>query len=151
MNARDLERALVGVCVMVLVAACVFIAAHLLGGCKEADNPRAHARAVVLTIAEGVAIGDKTCASIARAKADAGLARECAFARDEAKLSLEAAEAGLDSADSAAAENVPCAVAQALASASRMAGLIEKAGGKVPAALLDGLQLAPMLAGECRG
>ncbi len=150
MNARSIEQALTGICILVLLGAVLFII-HVLACCKDVESPRAHARAVVLTVAEGVAIGDQACASIARSKSDADLARECAFARDEAKVSLESAEAALDSADSAAAENVPCAVAQALASASRLAGLIERAGGKVPPVLLDGLHLAPQLSRGCNG
>ncbi len=148
MNARAIEHALTGICILILLGAFAYIVASI-GGCKPAENPRAHARAVVLTIAEGVAVGDKACASIARAKKDAGLARECAFAHDEAREALITAEEALDASEAAAAEKVPCAVAAAVVSASRLVGLIERAGGRVPPALTDGLQLAPMLAGGC--
>ncbi len=149
-NARAIEHALTGIAMLVFLGAIAFIAAALTH-CKPADNPRAQARSVVLTIAEGVAVGDVACASIARAKLDLELARECAFARDEAREALIIAEDALDASDAAAAEKVPCAVSAALASANRLVGLIERAGGRVPPALADGLQLAPLLAGGCRG
>jgi hypothetical protein len=133
-----------------LTAVAVLVVIHC-AGCKPAENPRAHARAVVVTLAEGVAVADLACASIARAKMDAPLARECAFARDEARESLIAAEDALDATDSAKAGGVPCMVAQAVTSASRLMGLIEKAGGRVPNALHDAMDLAPMLAGSCHG
>ena len=150
MNARSIEHALTGVAILCLVGAVAFIVAAL-NGCKPADNPRAQARSVVLTIAEGVAVADMACASIARAKKDAELARECALARDEARTSLLMAEDALDASELAAAEKIPCAVAAAVASANRLVGLIEKQGGRVPPALADGLHLAPLLAGGCRG
>ncbi len=150
MNARSIEHALTGIAMLVFLGAVAFIAAALTH-CSPAQNPRAQHRSIVLTLAEGVAVGDMACASIARAKSDVELARECAFARDDARESLIAAEDALDASDLAAAEKVPCAVAAALASASRLVGLIEKAGGRVPPALIDGLALAPLLTGGCNG
>ncbi len=150
MNARSIEQALTGVAILVFLAAVIFVMAHL-AGCKPAQSPRAQARSVVVTIAYGVQAGDQACASIARAKLDAQLAKECAFAYDEAREALLIADDALDVSELDAERKVPCAVAQALASASRLVGLIEKAGGRVPPALADGLALAPALAAGCHG
>lgn len=118
--------------------------------CKPADSPRANTRAIVLTLADGVNAADLACASIARAKHDADLARACDLARDEAAEALIAAEALLE-IDSDAPREIGCHVATALASARRMVIVLKDAGGKVPRALEDGLALAPMLAVTCDG
>lgn len=151
MIGRHVGDALRGLAVLVFFAAVAFVILRVMAGCKGVENPRAHARAVVVTLAEGVAVGDMACASVARAKMDASLARECALARDEARENLIMAEDALDATDSAKAGDVPCMVKQAVASASRLMGLIEKAGGHVPNALNDAMELAPMLAGSCHG
>lgn len=144
-----IRESLAPVLFIAAVVGVVAIALHC--GCEPAKDPRAHNRAVVLSIARGVEAADVACASIARAKKDAPLARDCAFSRDAAKVSLEAAEDALDSDDPSKAADVPCQVAQAVAYATALAGLVEKAGGKLPKALVDGFELAPMLAGGCRG
>lgn len=152
MNGRIIHEALSPILFMLACVGVIAIAHHACGcSPRPAEDPRAQRRAVVLTVADGVKAADVACASIARAKRDATLARECDKARDEAAESLKAAEDALDAEDAARAGDVPCMVAAAVSSASRLAGLIEHAGGKLPKAMLDGLQLAPMLAGGCHG
>lgn len=151
MNGIDIRRALSGVAVLIFVAAVGFLAAHCLTACAQVENPRAQARAVVLEMAEGVSVADKACADIARAKKDAVLARECDKYRDAAKTSLEAAEDALDSTDAAKAGDIPCLVASAFDSATKLAELIRDAGGKLPNALQDAFDLAPMLSRGCHG
>lgn len=132
----------------------LFLALLVLGvaRCRPVDDPSAHHRAIVLTVANGVYVADQACASIARAKTDARegyeLARACAFAYDAARVSLIAADEKLDGN---APEDVSCEIAQAIDYARQMAGLIEKHGGKLPKALQHAFQLAPMLASRCAG
>lgn len=143
------QGAIPGICAIIFLGAVVFIITQLLG-CKPAEDPSAQRRAAVLTIANGVFVADQACASIARAKADKqeayDLAKSCAFAYDAARVSLIAADDKLD-ADSP--EDVSCEIAQALAYARSMAGLIEKHGGKMPRALGHALQFASLAAEEC--
>jgi hypothetical protein len=118
-------------------------------GCKPVEDPGAHQRAIVVSLAHGVRAADKACASVARGKGGREgyeLARDCAFAYDSARLSLDAADEALDGTE---APDVPCQVAQALAYANQMAGLIEKHGGKLPKALVHAFALAPMLSERC--
>jgi hypothetical protein len=119
--------------------------------CTPANTPREQARSVVLTVAEGVRIGDETCAWISKAKKDLSLAETCAAAVLEARNALLIAEGGVDAWDAAAAEKLPCATKAAASALSRVLGAIERAGGKIPPAVADALQLAPLLAGACRG
>ncbi len=148
---HHVKDAFPAVCAIILLAALVFVAAHV-AGCKPVEDPSAQRRAVVLTIANGVFVADQACASIARAKTDTRegyeLARACAFAYDAARVSLIAADEKLD-ADNP--DDVACEIAQALAYANQMAGLIEKHGGKLPPALRHAFQLAPLIAQECHG
>jgi hypothetical protein len=150
-DARAVEQAITGVAVLVFIAAVLFVVIQLIG-CKPVEDPTAHRRAVVLTIANGVYVADQACASIARGKTDARegyeLARACAFAYDAARVSLIAADEKLNMDQP---DDVSCEVAQALAYAKQIAGLIEKHGGKLPPALRHAFELAPMLAENCAG
>lgn len=150
MNGRDIERALTGVCLVVFFGAVIFIGIQLLTGCKPAQDP-SQRRAVVLTVANGVVVADKACASVARAKGgEEGyrLALACAFAYDAARLSLVAADEKLDKDTP---EDVSCEIEQALDYARQMAGLIEKHGGKLPRALEDAFRFASVVSLGCAG
>jgi hypothetical protein len=131
---------------MLLIAA-----AFALMGCHGANAPREQARSVVLTVAEGVKVGDEACASVALAKKDAALAEQCAALVSLARESLITAEEGVDAWDATAVSNLPCAVKSAASALSRLLGIVEAAGGKAPPVVQDALLLAPALTGACRG
>lgn len=149
-DARVLEQALTGVAVLVFLGAVLFIASMLLS-CRPVTDPGAQQRAAVLTLANGVAVADQACASVARAKTDARegyeLARACAFAYDAARVSLIAADEKLDRDG----EDVACEIEQAIDYARQMAGIIERHGGKLPKALLQAIEFAPLFAQGCAG
>lgn len=149
-DARAIEQALTGVAVVIFIGAVAFVCAFLVN-CKPADDPGASQRAAVLTLANGVFVADQACASVARGKTDARegyeLARACAFAYDAARVSLIAADEKLDREG----EDVACEIEQAIDYARQMAGLIEKHGGKLPKALVQAFQFAPLFASGCAG
>lgn len=143
-DSRPVRDAVGAVLFLFFLAALVLAVAK----CKPVEDPGAQARGAVHALAYGVEAADLACASIARSKRDVELARECAFARDAAKLSLEAADESLDMGHD---DEVPCQVGQALAYARQMAGLIRQHGGKLPRALEHAFLLAPMFAEVCGG
>lgn len=132
---------------VLLVAAATSLASP---GCAPAKTPREQARSVVLTVAEGVRVGDEACASIAMAKRDLQLAVGCAAVVAEAREQLLTAEAGVDAWDAADAGRLPCAVRSAADALSRLLETVKSAGGKTPPAVDDALRLAPLLAEACR-
>lgn len=151
MSGYSIKEALRGFAVLCFLAAIAFVGLRCMAGCKNVEDPGGQRRAVVLTVANGVVIADKACASIARAKGgDEGykLAVACAFAYDAARLSLVTADEKLDRDTP---EDVACEVEQALDYARQMAGLIEKHGGKLPRALKDALEFAAVVALGCAG
>lgn len=146
-----IRETLRGLAVLLFLAALIVVGLRILAGCTPAEDPSAQRRAVVLTIANGMVVGDKACASVARAKGgEEGyrLALACAFAYDAARLSLVTADEKLDKE---APEDVSCEVEQALDYARQMAGLIEKYGGKLPRALADALRFAALVGTGCAG
>jgi hypothetical protein len=149
-DARAVEQAITGIAVVVFLAAVAFVCIQLMS-CKPAEDPGASRRAAVLTLANGVYVADQACASVARAKTDTRegyeLARACAFAYDAARVSLIAADEKLDREG----EDVACELEQALDYARQIAGLIEKHGGKLPKALVQAFQFAPLFASGCAG
>lgn len=151
MIGQHIKDAVAPVVFLVAIVGLVAIALGLTD-CRPVADAGAHHRAIVLTLANGVAVADQACASVARAKTDPRdgyeLAKGCAFAYDAARLSLIAADEKLDRDTP---EDVSCEVQQALDYARQMAGLIEKHGGKLPRALVQAFELAPMLAQGCAG
>jgi hypothetical protein len=147
MNGLRIRDAISPVVFLVGLVGLVAIALNLCD-CKPAADPSTQMEAVVPALARGVKAADSACASLARAKMNADLARDCAFAYDAARLSLQAAD---DALDADVQVDVPCQVAQALAYARQMAGLIEKHGGKLPRSLSFALSSSAVLAGVCRG
>jgi hypothetical protein len=120
-------------------------------GCVPAQTPREQARSIVLTVAEGVRVGDEACASIAKAKRDVSLAEGCAIVVAEARSALLVAEAGVDAWNAANEGKLPCAVSAASSALGRILDTITRAGGRAPPAVADALKLAPLLTGACRG
>lgn len=148
MIGQHVKDALAPVVFLVAVVGLVAIALGLTD-CTPAEDPSAHHQAIVESLAYGVRVGDQACASIARAKGGQeglALAKDCAFAYDAARVSLVAAE---DKLAMDTPQDVSCEVAQALAYANQMAGVIEKHGGKLPRPLGHAFSLAPLLAAGC--
>lgn len=144
-----IKEAFRGFAVLAFLGAVIFLALRCQG-CKPVEDPGAHRRAIVVTLANGVYVADQACASIARAKAGQDgyeLAKGCAFAYDAARLSLVIADEKLDRDD----DDVACEVAQAFAYAKQMADLLQKHGGKLPKALQHAFTLAPLLGSLCNG
>lgn len=117
---------------------------------------RENARASILLLARGVSLADEACATLARSKNDAAIAKSCADAYDEARGSLLSAEAGVNAWDPAPGgtsgskkNDVACAVKHAAESLSKGTQVIQNAGGDLPLALSDALKLAPSIAGIC--
>lgn len=148
MSGYSIREALRGFAVLVFLGAIAFVGLRCMAGCKPVDDPSSQMQAVVPALARGVKAADGACASLARAKMDADLARDCAFAYDAARLSLQAAD---DALDADVQTDVPCQVAQALAYARQMAGLIEKHGGKLPRSLTYALTASLVVSEVCRG
>lgn len=119
--------------------------------CTPAHTPREQTRSVVLSVAEGVRVGDEACAYVARGKADLALAETCAAIVKEAREALLVAEAGIDVWSAANEGTLSCAVSAASNALGRILDTITRAGGKIPPAVDDALRLAPVLAEACRG
>ena len=115
-------------------------------GCKPAAGPepsdRARVRSVILTLAASVDTIDEACAVVAVGKADLSLADACASAYDVARTSLVAAEGALDASADAGA----CAALPALRALRTMADSVRGAGGALPVAVVDALEVATTLA-----
>lgn len=128
--------------------ATVLLAASLIA-CRPAQTPREHARAVVLTLAEGVRIGDLACASYAISTKDMQLAEVCAALVTEAQADLITAEDGIDAWSDIEAHNLPCTAKRVTDVMTRLLGTLQRAGSKAPPALVDAIQFAPLLTGAC--
>lgn len=119
----------------------------LMSGCIPASAPepplRASARAAVLAIAQGVREADRTCSTLAIATLDIPLAERCGHSYQAARRALLAAEAGLDAADTRTAA---CAAAPAARALAELTGAVQLAGGPVPPAVVDGAEMAVVLA-----
>jgi len=132
----------------------VFLAAFFVTtqeACKEAEAARSHTNAVVVSLADGVKVGDMVCAAIAIEKNDAQLARDCDRARDEAAIALQAAQDKLYAGSLTEQAKFGCEFRAGVEASSRLAELIVAAGGKTPARMADALDVASKLgASVCR-
>lgn len=127
------------------------LAALLLTGCpKGASAPREVARGAVLTMADAVKRADEACAALAKDRADAKLATDCADGYDAARAGLLAAEAGIDAWEAGAQPGgLPCALSKAATGLSFMTKALTAAGAKVPTAVADALALARPILEAC--
>lgn len=130
------------------------VVAGLLGAdavaCRPPVAPRETARATVLVVADAVKQLDTACAAVVTATKNAELGIRCADGYDSARAALLGAEKAVDAYESAAAKDLPCAVALAVDSLGRMAEAVRAAGGKLPAIVDDAFRLAPLLTVACR-
>lgn len=111
---------------------------------------RDYARAGVMMVAEGVKVADDACATVAKAKSDAGLAKTCADAYDTARASLTGAMALVDAWDSADQKSYVCTVGHAVSALSSMASAVTTAGGPaLPAIVQDALSFGGQLSKGC--
>lgn len=131
----------------------VFVACAALGtsACTPPVAPRETARATVLVVADAVKQLDTACAAVVTATKNADLGIRCADGYDSARAALLGAEKAVDAYESAAAKDLPCAIALAVDSLGRMADAVRAAGGKLPAIVDDAFRLAPLLTVACRG
>lgn len=109
--------------VALLVSLALQVGSAWVVACVRAREPRP-----VVVLAEAVRALDLTCASLARERRDAELARQCADAYDDARTELELADG--DAGGSA------CAVARGVAALERLAVIVRDAGG-ARSALVD--------------
>jgi len=128
----------------------VLVAFVVLASCKPADTPREQARAVVLSVAEGVRIGDQVCAAYAVKVKDLQMAEVCAALVAQARQALITAEDGVDLWGAAEAKNIPCAVKSSVEILGRLSEELKRAGAPMPPAVEDALLLAPILVGACK-
>jgi hypothetical protein len=147
---RDIHQALSGVAMIIFLGLVLFLAIALQH-CTPAESPRAQIRGAVVTTAHGVKVLDEVCAALATARKDAELAADCADGYREARIGLLTAEAAIDATDAATAGKLACALKHATLGVRMMTGAVERAGGKVPAAIEDALLLAAPIVGVCHG
>ena len=138
-----------------------FLAGHvcfvtlLLSACSStpsANNvPRETARAAVVMLAKTTVLADESCASLARTKQDALLAKKCADSYDVIRPLLMSAENGVDAWESGAKNQVACAVAKTSAALLDIVEAVKSAGGSLPLSVSDSLKFVVSTVGECHG
>lgn len=120
-------------------------------------SPRETARAAIILLAKTTAITDERCATLAREKQDAQLARVCADAYDVARPALLSAESAVDAWDPAyrgtggPTNDVACLVSKSAWALAKMVETIRVAGGSgtLPLSVSDSLKFATSIVGEC--
>ena len=133
----------------------LFIGIFLLGSCTstpDAKNvPRETARAAVIMLAKTTAVADESCATLARNKQDAALAKKCADAYDVIRPLLMAAESGVDAWESGSRNQIACVVAKSAAALVDIVEAVNAVGGTLPSSVGDSLKFAASIVGECHG
>jgi len=130
--------------------------ALILVACGAAQSPassattsRDSARAALLTIAEGVKVGDASCAQAALSLKNAKLATDCAHAYDTARAALVAADDGIDAWNEGTAGNVACAGKHALDAIQNIEDALVLTGVPIPATVVDAIKLGETFAPMC--
>jgi len=136
-----------------LVCACI-LSVFALSACgASAQTPAATsrdtARAALLTIAEGVKVGDASCAAAALSLKNAKLATDCAHAYDTARAALVAADDGIDAWNDGTAGNVACAGKHALDALQNIEDALVLTGVAIPATVVDAIKLGETFAPMC--
>jgi len=140
----------------------ILISALTMGASAVACTPakdassldRKTARAAILTVATAVAVADGVCATTARDRIDATLAKTCADAYDAARPALLAAESGVDAWDSGQQHDVACAANHAITALQNMGDALTRAGVTWPSVVTDALSISRTLqnvGGGCHG
>ena len=115
------------------------------------SSPRETARAAVIMFARTTVIADEACATLARTKQDAQMAKVCADAYDVARPALLAAESSVDAWESGAKNDVACSVAKASVALTKIVDAVRAGGGTLPLSIEDSLKFATSIVGECHG
>ncbi|WP_394833573.1 hypothetical protein LVJ94_44410 [Pendulispora rubella] len=127
----------------------------LVGACapaRGANSPdRQNARAAILTVAKAVSVADEVCASTARTRSNAQLAKSCKDAYDVARPALFAAESGVDAWENGQRHNVACSAIDAANALRNIGDALIQAGVSLPAVLTDALLLSRGLGEVCHG
>jgi hypothetical protein len=132
-----------------------FVAFALLAGCSPSasspsSDPRATARAVYLTIADGLVRADHICADVARAKSSASTAVTCAGAVDVGRDALLATQAAVDSWEDGGKARWMCAALKATSALHQIGNAISAAGASLPPPVVDALALGDQFVGMCK-
>ncbi|WP_394844031.1 hypothetical protein LZC95_44130 [Pendulispora brunnea] len=127
----------------------------LLGACAPARGANApdrqNARAAILTVAKAVSIADEVCATTAKNRSNAQLAKTCKDAYDVARPALLAAESGVDAWENGQRHDVACSAINAANALRNMGEALSGAGVALPAVLTDALLLSRGLGEVCHG
>lgn len=122
-------------------------------GCASTSDaktaPRENARAAVIMLAKTTAAADEVCATLARTKQDAQLAKKCADAYDVIRPSLLAADSGVDAWESGSRNQVACAIGKTAAALTEIVEAVQAAGGSLPLAVPDSISFVRTVVGEC--
>lgn len=129
--------------------AMLFVDASCGGGFQDPKTPRETARSIVLLVADGVKQADTSCAKLARDTQSVETAKTCAEAYNVARPSLQSAEQTIDAWNEGANHQVVCSVYAAMRALASMRDAIIAAGGKLPGAVVDALELGQSLTKEC--
>lgn len=115
-----------------------------------AESPeRSTARASVLMVAKAVVVADQSCASFALQVKDAKIAKACADAYDVARPVLIAAEASLDTWDSAAQGKIGCAINAGVTALTDVSVILVQEKLAIPSVVLDALKLVNSVKFTC--
>lgn len=122
-----------------------------LSGGSGAESPqRSTARAINLTVAKAVVVGDQTCATFATQIKDVKLAKGCADAYDVARPVLLSTEASLDVWDAVAQDQVGCAINGGVSALTQISALLLSQKVAVPSVILDALKLVSSVSFSCK-
>jgi hypothetical protein len=134
---------------MILAVLALVVLLLAAARCRPAASPpREQARAVILTLAEAVRVGDESCAAIALSRRDLTLARYCADAYEDARNSLIAAGESFDHWSSGPPTAIVCSVVAASHVLARVADVLKRRGEQVAVLILDAIRLGTSL-GVC--
>ena len=118
--------------------------------CANAPE-RQTARATILTVDRAVSVADELCATVARERGDAQIARTCDADYKAARPALIAAESAVDAWDSGQRGNVACTLGEATRSLGNVADALGRAGVSVPPLIVDALALSGAFGEVCHG
>lgn len=118
----------------------------------DAKNiPRETARAAVIMLAKTTVVADESCASLARSKQDATLAKKCADAYDVIRPLLTSAESGVDAWESGSRNQIACAIAKSASALLDIVEAVKAIGSTLPPSVDDSLKFVASIVGECHG
>ena len=149
MRRDDAMRSLAEWVALAIALLWVMVIAAYLTSCNA--TPRHALRGGVLTMAHAARQLDHACADYSRAAKDLALADACAASYNVTRDALLTAESALDAWSDADQGRAICAAAKGASSLASGISMASKAGAKMPPAVVDGAEVARVLAkGVCR-